>query len=330
MATAEAITLRYIVTIDGALNMDSGNISEVDSEVTKPEEAVAAEAEGKLDEQQSSEEETELFIEEEGEQSETPKEHGMTEQQARAAQKQDRAKWKKERAAKQEAEDRANKSEIEKAELLDRIAKLESGAEKASKGARPNPLDYSNEEEFYSDLDKWNGKPEAAKKVPEAAPVAMLSDDQAYHLYKSEEAIKSSFKDYGEVVSKAEEALKGAGVDDVDLAMKQVAAVCHENDIDTAKVKYALGRFPDQAEELIEATKINPSAVNTVLRKLESKVKSRTRKKIDSEPEPKVKSTGAVDIGSEAEKKAMADYIASGHSIEKYKVLQKIRKANKA
>ena len=310
--------------------MDSGNMSEVDNEVTEPVEAVAAEAEVNPDAQQSGEEETELFIEEEGEQTDTPNEHGMTEQQARAAQKQDRAKWKKERAAKQEAEDRANKSEIEKAELLERIAKLENGAEKASKGPRPSPLDYSSEEEFYSDLDKWNGKPEEAKKATEAKPEAMLSDDQAYHLHKSEEAIKSSFKDYGEVVSKAEEALKGAGVDDVDLAMKQVAAVCHEHSIDTAKVKYALGRFPGQAEELIAATKINPSAVNTVLRKLEGKVKSRTRKKIDSEPEPKNNSTGAVNVGSEAEKKAMKDYVDSGHSIEKYKVLQKIRKANKA
>lgn len=312
--------------------MGSENISEVESEVTQPGEAVAADTEVKPDEQQSGEEETELFIEEEGEQTDTPKEHGMTEQQVRAAQKQDRAKWKKERAAKQEAEDRANKSDIEKAELLERIAKLESGAEKVSKGKRPSPLDYSNEEEFYSDLDKWNGKPEAAKQAPEAAPVAMLSDDQAYHLHKSEEAIKGSFKDYGEVVSKAEEALKSAGVNDVDLAMKQVAAVCHENAIDTAKVKYALGRFPEQAEELIEATKINPSAVNTVLRKLEGKVKSRTRKKINSEPEPKNNSTGAVNVGSEAEKKAWNEYTTASPSekASKYKALKQIRKANKA
>ena len=310
--------------------MDSGNISEVENEVTKPEEAVAAEAEVKSGEQQPGEEETELFIEEEAEQSDTAKEHGMTEQQVRAAQKQDRAKWKKERGLKQDAEDRANKSEIEKAELLTRIAKLESGAETASKGKRPSPLDYSNEDEFYSDLDKWNGKPAEAKQAATAEPEAKLSEDQAYHLHQSEKVIQSSFKDYGEVVSKAEEALKSAGVDNVDLAMKQIAAVCHEIDIDTAKVKYALGRFPDQAEELLKATQINPSAVNTVLRKLEKKVQSRTKKKIDSEPEPKVKSNGAVNVGSEAEKVAMKDYVDSGHTIEKYKVLQQIRKANKA
>ena len=284
--------------------MDSENISDVNKEVAKPEEAVAAEAEGKLDEQQSSEEETELFIEEEGEQ-ETPKEHGMTEPQVRAAQKQDRAKWKKERALKQDAEDRANKSDIEKAELLDRIAKLESGAEKASKGNRPSPLDYSSDEEFYSDLDKWNGKPAAASKATtEATPEPKLSDDQAYHLDKSERAIKNSFKDYGEVVSKAEEALKGAGVVNMNGAMNDIAQICHEIDIDPAKVKYALGRFPEEAAKLIQAVNTNPSARNTVLRKLEKKVQSRTKKKIDSEPEPKVKSNGAVNVGSEAEKKA--------------------------
>lgn len=305
--------------------MDSGNISEVENEVTKPEEAVAAEAEVKSGEQQPGEEEAELFIEEEAEQSDTAKEHGMTEKQVRAAQKQDRAKWKKERAAKEEALDRANKSDTEKAELLARIAKLESGAEAASKGKRPSPLDYSNEDEFYSDLDKWNGKPAEAKQAATAEPEAKLSEDQAYHLHKSEEAVKSSFKDYGDVVSKAEEALKGAGVVDMGAAMTQIAQICHELDIDPAKVKYALGRFPDEASKLIEAVNTNPSARNTVLRKLEKKVQSRTKKKIDSEPEPKVKSNGAVNVGSEAEKKAKQVWLddPSLENHRKYRAAQK-------
>ena len=304
--------------------MGSENISEVESEVTQPEEAVAAEAEVNPDEQQSGEEETELFIEEEAEQTEAAKEHGMTEPQVRAAQKQDRAKWKKERALKQEAEDRANKSDIEKAELLERIAKLESGAEKVSKGKRPSPLDYSNEDEFYSDLDKWNGKPAEAKKAPEAAPVTVLSEDQAYHLDKSERAVKSSFKDYGEVVSKAEEALKDAGVVNMNGAMNDIAQICHEIDIDPAKVKYALGTFPEEAAKLIQAVNTNPSARNTVLRKLEGKVKTRSRKKITSEPEPKNNSTGAVNVGSEAEKKAKQVWL-DDPSIENHRAYRAAR-----
>lgn len=311
--------------------MDSENMSEIEVEVEQPVEAVAADSEAKLDEPQSSDDETELYIEEEGEQTEEPKKHGMTEKQVRAAQKEDRAKWKKAKAL---AEKEAAENEKLAKQIADQareLAELKASVSKVTKGPKPSILDYSSDEEFFTDLDKWNGvkTAEPSQAPSEQSGSVDLSEDQAWHLHKHEEEIKKSFSDYDDVKSKATEAFSSAGVSDTTLAMKQVAAVCHEHDIDTGKVNYALGRFPDIAKELVEASAKNQSAVRTVLRKLEGKVQARTRKKINSEPEPKIKSNGAVNVGSEAERQAYTKW-ATSNSIADYKALQKIRSANKA
>tara|TARA_R110002060_G_scaffold22076_6_gene29965 strand:- start:3387 stop:4337 length:951 start_codon:yes stop_codon:yes gene_type:complete len=313
------------VTIDGAFNMDSENMSEVENEIEQPAEAVAADTEVKLDEPQSSDDEIELFIEEEGEQTDTPKHGELTDAQARAAFFDKNRKLKKK--TKENEELRRELAEVK------RIAsEAKSAAETVTRGPKPSILDYSSDDEYHAAMDKWNGvKATEQAQVPAANAASIdLSEDQAWHLHKHEEEIKKSFKDYDDVKVKAEEAFKSAGVDDTELAMKQIAAVCHEDDINTGKVNYALGTFPGFAKDLLEASNKNPAAVRTVLRKLEGKVQARTRKKVNSEPEPKLKSNGAVNVGSEAEKKAMQDYIDSGRTIEKYKALQKIRKANKA
>lgn len=305
--------------------MDSENMSEVENEIEQPAEAVAADTEVKLDEPQSSDDEIELFIEEEGEQTDTPKHGELTDAQARAAFFDKNRKLKKK--TKENEELRRELAEVK------RIAsEAKSAAETVTRGPKPSILDYSSDDEYHAAMDKWNGvKATEQAQVPAANAASIdLSEDQAWHLHKHEEEIKKSFKDYDDVKVKAEEAFKSAGVDDTELAMKQIAAVCHEDDINTGKVNYALGTFPGFAKDLLEASNKNPAAVRTVLRKLEGKVQARTRKKVNSEPEPKLKSNGAVNVGSEAEKKAMQDYIDSGRTIEKYKALQKIRKANKA
>lgn len=305
--------------------MDSENMSEVENEIEQPVEAVAADAEVKLDEPQSSDDEVELFIEEEGEQTDTPKKDGMTDEQAKAAFRQEREK----RKAKAKQNDELQRKLDEQAKEL---AELKASVSQVTKGPKPSILDFSSDDDYHAAMNKWNGVEVTEQAQAPAANAASidLSEDQAWHLHKSEEEIKKSFSDYDDVKVKAEEAFKSAGIDNTGLAMKQIAAVCHEDDINTGKVNYALGKFPSFAKDLLEASNKNPAAVRTVLRKLEGKVQARTRKKVNSEPEPKLKSNGAVNVGSEAEKKAMQDYIDSGRTIEKYKALQKIRKANKA
>jgi hypothetical protein len=326
MATIGAINPMLYVTIGGAFDMDSENMSEIEVETEQPVEAVAADTEVKLDEPQSSDDEVELYIEEEGEQTDTPKHGELTDAQARAA------FFDKNRRLKKKTKEN-DELRRELAEVKRIAAEAKTVAEKVTKGPRPSILDYSSDDEYHAAMDKWKGSEKVTNKAP--APAANtasveLSEDQAWHLHKNEEELKKSFKDYDDVKVKAVEAFSSAGVDDASLAMKQVAAVCHEHDIHTGKVNYAIGRFPELAKELVDASNKNQSAVRTVLRKLEGKVQSRTRKKVNSEPEPKLKSNGAVDVGSEAERKAMKDYIDSGRSAEKYKALQKIRKANKA
>lgn len=306
--------------------MDSGNMSEVENEVLQPEEAVAADTEVKLDEPQSSDDETELFIEEEAEQTETAKENGgMTDEQAKAAFRQEREKRKAKAKQNEELQQRLDAT-------AKRLAELEETVGKVTKGPRPSILDYSSDDEYHDDLDKWNGVNNAKPETTSEKESIDLSEDQSWHLHKNEEEIKKSFTDYDDVKQQAEKAFIDAGIDNTDMAMKQIAAVCHENDIHTGKVNYALGQFPAYADKLVKASNTNQSAVRTVLRELEGKIQTRTRKKINSEPEPKLKSNGSVDVGSEAEKKAMQNYMDApqGGKLKAYAELQKIRKANKA
>lgn len=283
--------------------MDSGNISEVEDKVEQPVEAVAAETEVKLDEPQSSESETEFFIEEEGSQQDEPKEDGMTEEQRKAAFRQEREKRKKKAKQNQELQERLEAQAKELEELKKTVSSV-------TKGPRPSPLDYTNDDEFYADLEKWNGvvQPKETKQTAEVAPIE-LSVDQEYHLHKTEEALKKSFPDYEDVEATALSALKEQGIDPK-AGMNELVSKCHELDLDTAKVKYALGRFPDFAGELKKAAMTNQSALNTVLRTLEKKVQARTKKKIESEPEPKTKSTGSVDVKTKHIEEAKAAWLA--------------------
>ncbi len=308
--------------------MDSGNMSEVENEVEQPAEAVAAEAEVNPVEPQTGDDETELYIEEEGDQQDEPKAGGMTDEQAKAAFRQEREKRK---AKAKQNEELQLKLEQQAKEL----EKLKETVGKVTKGPRPSILDYASDDDFFAALDEWNGKAQEAKPEQQSAKTEAaidLSEDQAWHLHKNEEEIKKSFSDYDDVKTEAKNAFKSAGVDNTELAMKQIAAICHEHDINTGKVNYAIGKFPQYADKLAKAAATNQAAVRTVLRELEGKVQSRTRKKINSEPEPKIKGNGSVNVGSEAERKAWDAYTnaSSGDKIAAYKELQKIRKANKA
>lgn len=304
--------------------MDSGeNMSEVQSETVQPVDGVVPETETtEATPQAEATEETELYIEDEGDQQEEPKKE-MSEDQNKAARIQERKK----RKAK-EKENQALRDKLE--EQQRQIEELRINQAKASRGEIPDRHDFDTQGEFLDALDKWRSvgsEPKQAKEPVQSNPTFELDDDQYDHLYESERKIKKSFSDYEDNKKVLFAELEKNGVNP-EAGLNEIAAVCHANNLDPAKVVIAAGKFPSEVKKLIKAAGTNILSFKTALSKLESKVKSRSKVNIDTKPEPNLKSTGSVDHTEAKVKKLLETYSLSG-DINDFRAYLKAKKGVK-
>ena len=312
MAPLTPISQRYIVTHKTEIIMDSGNISETKDEAIQPVEVVVTETETTDTEPHvEATEKTEFYVEEEGDQLEEPK-SGMSDSQQKAAFKEERAKRKKKNEELKAASER-NEA------LQRRVEELERKAAPA----KPNPSDYIDATEYQEAVDKHNGT--KAAPVQQQVQGITLSDDQAFHAHKTSEALRSALPDYDEAESNVKKFI-ASKVTDANAAMNGLIAMTHAHDVDYAKAMYALNKFPALQEELAAAP--NDSAILTVMKKAAKKVKTRQAAKIDTKPEPDIKSSGAVNVGSKEIDKARAVYQADS-SVANFKKLAALKKQYK-
>ena len=303
---------------------DGLNSAQSEAEVIQPVEAVPAEAEEQTPAQGQNTEEPEVYVEGEGDQ-EPPK--GMPPERTYAA-------WKKEKSKRKEKAEQVKQLEEKNRVLEERLKSIESKVTEVSKGPRPNPYDYSDQDEFYKALDEWNssGNVEAPVNTPEqpqqAANVS-LSDEQDYYLYTSEASLKERLPDYDQAKERAVSTLQEAfpHIPNVADGLVQEA---HTFGVDPAKVFVALDKLPGKAQELaMAASNPNRAILRQVMQDLESKVKVREKVKADTKPEPTINSNGPVNPHSEEMRIAQKKY-EENPSLENHKVLQRIRKRAKA
>ena len=293
--------------------MDSGNISEAEKEVIQPDEVVVTESEAtEATPQAEATEETEFFVEEEGDQQIEPK-SGMSETEQKAAFRQERAKRKK------KTEELKAAGEREEA-LQRRIEDLERKAAPA----KPNPSDYIDATEYQEAVDKHNGTKAAPAQQQQVQGIT-LSDDQAFHAHATSEVLRKALPDYDEAEGDFKKFI-ASKVENPDNAINGLIAMTHAHDVDYAKAVYAFKKFPKLQEELAAAP--NDSAILSVMKKAAGKVKTRKAAKIDTKPEPELKSSGAVNVGSKEIDKARAAYQADS-SIANFKKLSALKKQYK-
>lgn len=301
--------------------MDSGNITEAQDEIIQPVDDVVSDAEvTEVTPQTEAKEETEFYVDVEGDQQEQP--NNMSDAQTRAA-------WKEEKRKRKAKADALREQEILNQKLLDEMQELKSQVAKQSKGPKPDPFDYDTTEEFYAAYDAWQGKGNASVKTkvedkPQNQGV-VLSEDQEWHLHQSEDKLKNSFKDYEQAKEDVKSKLTAAfNLPNDNQIMEQIAQFAHTYDADPAKVFYALNAMPSKIDSLVSNAN-NPAQIGRILRELDSKVKTRSKKAIDSKPEPVINGGGEVNNTSAQIQKAKDKWMETG-SITDYKAYQAAKK----
>lgn len=273
--------------------MDSGNMTEAEVNNSQPGEVVATDPEAtKGSPQPEAIEKEELYVDVEGDQ-EKPKTN-MSLDQTYAA-------WKKEKDKRQRAKEEAEAERKEKLALREKVQNLESKISEMSVGSKPT-LESCNYDEseyekaldsYYSSRQKAPAK-QSAKKEPEQQSV--LSDEADFYLYQSESQIKSSVEDYDRrkksFVNKMLENRAGL---DVEQSINYLAEIARQKGVDPAKAFIAMEEMPSLIDEVF-AMANSPIAIGDILARAASKVKTRSAKKVESKPEPEIKTSGSVDV----------------------------------
>jgi len=305
--------------------MDSGDMSEVESNEVQPEEAVAAESEvTEPTPQGEATEQSELYIEEEDDQleEESSNNSGMTEAQMRAAFKEERDKRKRKHAELEESKKRVQ-------ELEDRLSKVEQLALDAAVGNKPDPNEFLDASEYADAMKRYEEKANSFQRnksqndQQEANPETRfnLTEDQEFYAYKSKEELKKHFSDYDEVESELDAQLKNSGVN-VDAAKAELIAISHLHGIDYAKSMYALKKVPGMLDKLGRAAATNnPYAIAQAMKEAASKIKERKSQPIDTKPEPEVNSSGPVNVATKELEQARKAYLEN-RTVQNFKVMQ--------
>ena len=301
------------------------NMVEAQNEVTQPVDAVVAEAE-EISSPQTDDVETELYVETEGDH-EQPKTN-MSQEQAYAA-------FRKEKEKRQRKNDELKAAQEREKELIDRLAKLESSVGTITKGAPPTLESCDYDEEVYQQkVRDYYSQPEAKQaevKQEQQKQSNPALDEAEFYLYQSEQELSKQLPDYEQNKSELVEKMKsqyGA----TDSTMIQFAMIAKQAGADIAKANVALNKNPSLLAELSQACSTgNQFAIADVLKKAASKVQTRQRKPIDTQPEPTINSSGPIDNHAKAVDKARTEWVnASGsEKMQKWKAYQAVKNSNK-
>ena len=296
--------------------MDSGNnIADTEAEVIQPNEVVATELEAtEAKPQAEATEETELYVDvEDGQQT-----SNMSQEQAYAA-------WKKEKDKRKKKQELIDKQQQELQELRSQVSELSGVVSKVSKGPKPTLEQYDyDEDKFYAAVEQYNS---AAQTTPQASTVKevaqqgqkpLANDAAEFHLYQSEQKLIEKFSDYPEAKEAVKETFSSLGVEG-DKAINIMANVAQQGGVDIAKVILAANKVPGLITKLAQSN--SDIQLFNLMKEAESKIKVRASKKIDSIPNPDIKSNGPVDNSSAAYEKARQEYVANS-TIANFKKMQ--------
>lgn len=278
---------------------DLGNIANTEEETKQPVNVVATEAE-EITQPQGDDGEVELYVETEGDQ-EQPKTN-MSREQAYAA-------FRKEKEKRQRKNEELEASKKREQELAERIAKLESSIGSIKKGAPPTLESFDYDEDKYAQAVKEYYAPSQPEKAEAKQEIAnesnqspVLNDEAEFYLYEKEQELIKQIPDYESDKAQLVEKFKQFGGGEHNL--NEMAQIANQTGVDIAKANLAFNRNPALLNKLVNAYPRGPFAVADVLKEAESKVQTRQRKPIDTQPEPNINSSGPIDNKASAIAKA--------------------------
>lgn len=282
-------------------NSDTGTELAIDSKETEqPVEAVTTEAEDNLPESQGDDTESfELQIDSEGEPDKTPENKPDYIKARKASRERERKRKEREQKAAQEAERQA---------LIDRVNKLESGNQ-SSKAPTLADCDY-DEDEYQKKVAEFYSKPKATKPEAESSkPNIGVDPEIEIKASRQEDEIRKKLPAYDDIRADLEDKFTDEGVDP-DAIIGQIQNICHYAGIDSAKAIVALGKVPNAFEGLKKHAN-NAVAVSRFLGQVSEQVHLAKVKKVDTVPEPELKSSGAIDNTVAGVEKLRKEWVAN-------------------
>ena len=296
------------------------NMADTQNEVTQPVDDVVSEAEA-TSSPQTDNEETELYVETEGD-NEQPNDVLNENAKVQAALIKKDKKRKEERDARIAAENRV-------AQLEEQISQLSGDVHQIKRGPRPSVYDFETEDEFIAAYETWNNP---APKAPVSEPKKEVNtnadqslNDAAKYLRDQEVNLSKQLPEYEqnkyELIEKIEQF---GGNEQTILYLADMAMVAG---VDMAKATVGMNKNQRLLTELNQAAATNDRIkMRDILKEAESKIKVRTPKKIDTQPEPSINSSGPIDNNAAAIKKAQDKYAETGN-IQDFRALQAAKKA---
>lgn len=271
-------------------NSDTGQELIINSEDSQqPTDAVAGAVEENAEALQSADEvEFELQIDDEGEPAKEPEEKQPDYEMARKAYKEREEKRKK-----------REQEEAERKALNERLAKLEAENQKASLGKPPTLADCDYDEDEYQrklaeHYQKQYQAQNPANESKQEEPQQEIATEVLIAADKQEQEVRTKYKKYE--ADKTDLAMKIANDDlNPDLVMGHLQLICHADGTDFAKAVIGLSKVKGGYEGLKDAASKGDVAVARYVRQVAGKVKLAEAKKIDTQPEPEINSSGSID-----------------------------------
>ena len=286
---------------------DVGDMAEMVMQGEQPGEAVVAEPE-EVTPPQGDDSELELYVETEGDQIE-PNKTNMSREQAYAA-------FRKEKEKRQRKNEELEASKRREEELIARLAALEGTVTSIKKGPPPTleSCDY-DEAKFQEMAAAYYQNQSSSAQAPTTSPASdvpkqnapIIDDEAEFYLYEKEQDLKQHFPDYETDKSQLVEKLQQYGGGQHSL--NEMANIANQRGLDIARAVLAMNRNPILVDQLVRAYSRGPFAVEEVLKRAESKIQTRQRKPLNSQPEPSINNSGPIDNKSATVAKARQAWV---------------------
>lgn len=276
--------------------MDNANMTETVEIESQPTEVVTTDVEISEDPSQSKpNDEGELFVEVEDEQT-TSNKTNMTPEQSYAAFKREKEKRQK-KQAELEAERKANEL------IAKELAELKATVGNLTKAPKPKLADFDYDEAAYEKaLDDYyssntaTASPTQTQQETKQEP-AYKNDEAEFYLFQKERELEAKLPDYQDRKARLTNMLVEKGQENTDAALQYLADVAMQGDIDIAKVVVAMEQNPAYLDRAIKMAH-QPYALGKLLEEAQSKVKTRKVTPNDTVPEPTIRTSGAIDAHS--------------------------------
>lgn len=294
--------------------------AEVEIQPESPVEGVSEELEASP--QADNTEGQELYVDDEPDATKS----NMSQEQAYAAFRKEQDKRKKKNQQLEAEREEKQRIQRELDELKKAVGSIQKGA--------PPTLESCDFDEavFQQKTREYYALPESEPATQEGAPQAptQANEEAQFYLYQKEQDIMKVLPSYAEAKeSVRNHLLSHEQIHNADQAIEFMSDLARQKGVDIAKAIVAIDKRPSIIGELLQAG-TNQILMADIIEKAAGRVKTRSKKQIDSEPAPQITNKGPIDHSSAQVAKLREAWVKNPNSrnYEAYKLAKDKLKGN--